>query len=141
MELLHALWNLVLATAELLVVLVWSLAPWTPLLAWVAFWLLAVNWRKLSPVLIQGGWVGVALILLVAVLVWSSIAPPAAGKHFLLGLQLDNFYGKFVYVSGLAVIALLCGTAQNAGVCAALCRFDEPAPAADDHGHDDHGHH
>ena len=42
--LLAAGWDVVI---NLLAVLI----PWTPLVAWVAFWLLAVNWEKLYPVM------------------------------------------------------------------------------------------
>lgn len=123
---------LVLALAGLTVALIQALLPWTPLLAWIAFWLLAVNWRKLYPILMRGGLVGVILTALMAILVWSSLAEPEGGFHYLLGLKVNNIYGKLVYVTGLAVIAALCGTVQLSGSCDALCRFEEPSPPEED---------
>ena len=46
------------------------------LAAWIAFWVGAVNWVRLRNILLSGGWIGVVLIALMAVLVWGSIAPP-----------------------------------------------------------------
>ena len=119
---------LVLALAGLIVALIQALLPWTPLLAWIAFWLLAVNWRKLYPILMRGGLVGVILTALMTILVWSSLAEPEGGFHYLLGLKVNNIYGKLVYVTGLAVIAALCGTVQLSGSCDAFSRFEESSP-------------
>ena len=123
------------------------LVPWIPLFAWIAFWLLAVNWLTLWPILFQrGGWIGVALIFVTTVLVWSVIAPPPDGVHHILGLNVSNMNGKLAYTTALTFIAFLCGTAQLNGVGKSLINFDEPAPAeehahhGDAHGHDDHGH-
>lgn len=129
-----AVWDL-LATLGALVL------PLLPLIAWVAFWLFAVNWTKLRRVLLDGGWVGAVLIGLVAVLAWGMIAPPAGGAHHMLGLSLSNFVGKTVYVTILFCIALLCGSVQLAGFYTP--REEEPAdeehaPAVAHHGS---GHH
>ena len=142
-ELLFAVWHVVVS---LLVFVV----PWTPLLAWIAFWLLAVNWEKLYPVLAKGGIVGVMLVGLVAVLVWGLIAPPGDGAHYLFGLKPSNFVMKTVYVTMLLTIAALCGSVQLSGACGSLvCFCDDESEgrdssgnghAADGHGHSDHGH-
>jgi hypothetical protein len=123
------------------------LLPWAPLFAWIAFWLLAVNWLTLWPILFQrGGWIGVALIFAMTVLVWSVIAPPPDGVHHILGLNVSNMTGKFAYTTALTFIAFLCGTAQLNGVCKSCINFEEPvlveehAHHGDAHGHDDHGH-
>ena len=116
--------------------------PWLPLLAWIAFWTFAVNWAKALPILRKGGMVGVILLMFVAVLVWGAMAPPAEGRHVLLGLSVSNYVGKFIYVTMLACIALLCGSAQLSGAFGRLCEFPEE-PADDDHGHghgNGHGH-
>lgn len=130
-QLFDALLHLVLSLGGLLV-------PFLPLVAWVAFWLFAVNWRKLSTVLRQGGWTGVALIGFVTILVWGLIAPPPDGAHHILGLTLSNYYGKLVYVTTLVCIMLLCGSVQLSGALDCCVTFAE-APA-DDHGHSNHGH-
>jgi hypothetical protein len=114
------------------------LLPLLPLLAWVAYWTFAVNWTRLRAVLLQGGWVGLVLLGFLAVLVWGTVAPPAAGAHLFLGLTLGNFVGKTVLVTALICIMLLCGSVQLSGACGSLCRFDEPAADADHHaGHGD----
>jgi len=135
-QLLLALWQFGIALIALVV-------PWTPLLAWVAFWLYAVNWVKLTRVLLQGGLIAVIFLGLVATLVWGVAAPPEEGVHRLLGLTVGNFTGKFVYVTALIVIMMLCGSVQLAGLCGSWASFPEPA-LEPEHGHDhhsgDHGH-
>ncbi|WP_437225776.1 hypothetical protein SH661x_004231 [Planctomicrobium sp. SH661] len=126
------------ALGGLIVALVQAILPWTPLLLWIAFWLLAVNWRKLYPVLWQGGIFGVILIALMAVMVWAAVAEPEGGSHHLAGLVVDNFAGKFVYVSGLTVIAFLCGTVQLSGACGACCNFDEELEPSVEESHAHH---
>ena len=107
MELITNLQVLLFATWNVIVSLLGLLLPWTPLIAWVAFWLLAVNWVKLRAVMIQGGWIGVVLLGLMMVLVWSVVAPPSAGTHHLFGLNVSNFVGKTVYVTALLTIMFL----------------------------------
>ncbi len=139
MQLLDSLLNLLEALVEVLAALGAMIAPWWPLIAWVAFWLLAVNWIKLRRTLLDGGWIGVVLIGLMMVLVWGIVAPPPDGAHSLLGLKVSNFVGKTMYVTGLLVIMLLCGSAQLSGAVDRYLHFVEPD--ADDHGHGhDHGH-
>jgi hypothetical protein len=116
------------------------LLPLLPLLAWVAYWTFGVNWTRLRAVLVQGGWVGLMLLGFLAVLVWGTVAPPAAGAHQFLGLTLGNFVGKTVLVTALICIMLLCGSVQLSGACGSLCRFEEPAADPDHHGtHGGHG--
>lgn len=141
-ELLHNLQALLLASWNLIVTLLGLLLPWTPLIAWVAYWLLAVNWVKLRQVMIQGGWIGVVFLGLMMVLIWGMVAPPVGGTHHLFGLNVTNFVGKTVYVTALLTIMFLCGSVQLSGACGSLAQFPEDAPE-DDHGHgghDDHGH-
>lgn len=143
MQLLDSLLNLVEALLQVLAALAAAVAPWWPLIAWVAFWLLAVNWVKLRGTLLDGGWIGVILIALMMVLVWGVVAPPAEGAHHLLGLSVSNFVGKTMYVTGLLVIMLLCGSVQLSGAVDRYLQFSEPEPEHDGHGHghgDDHAH-
>src|SRR6476469_1341972 len=85
MELLQSLLNVLSSLLTFLVEVGHTLLPWVPLFAWIAFWLLAVNWLQLWPVLFQrGGWIGVVLIFAMVVLVWSVIAPPPDGSHHIL---------------------------------------------------------
>lgn len=118
-QLLLVLWQIVISLGALIV-------PWIPLLAWIGFWLFAVNWSKLYPILRSGGYIALILVALVMILVWGSIAPPDSGSHYLLGLTLSNFAGKTVYVTSLFCIMLLCGSVQLAGCCQSCMTFQEP---------------
>lgn len=138
--LLQSVVDLLLAAWQVLIALLAVMAPWTPLVAWVAFWLLAVDWVKLRRVLVSGGWIGLVLIGLVAALAWGVAAPPADGVHRLLGLTVGNFVGKVVYVTALMVLMLICGSVQLAGGCGSWTVFPKDSPE-DDHGHDVHADH
>lgn len=123
------------------------LLPWLGLVAWLAFWLLAVNWTKFRPLLVeQGGWIGLLLMGLVWILIWGVVAPPASGSYHLFNLTLSNFVGKTVYVTSLLCVMLLAGGAQLSGMCEGWLNFppdvvDEPhAHGHESHGHDSHGH-
>ena len=129
-KLLSASWDVVISLLVLVL-------PWTPLLAWVAFWLLAVNWVKLREVMIRGGWIGVVLIGLVMVLVWSLVAPPTSGPLHRFGLSVSNYVGKTVYVTALLTIMFLCGSIQLSGACGTLAQFPEVPPDHEDDGHGD----
>jgi hypothetical protein len=131
LNLLASLWGIAVSLVELA-------APWTPLLAWIVFWLFAVNWVKLRQVMIRGGWIGVVLIGLVMVLVWGSVAPPSGQTHHIFGLTLSNYVGKTVYVTVLFCIMFLCGSVQLAGFAPACCQFPEEEPEPT-HGSPDHG--
>jgi len=119
---------------DVVVALVMVVLPWLPLLAWIAFWTLAVNWVKAFDILRRGGFVGVLLLMFVAVLVWGAVAPPVAGHHYLFGLEVGNYPGKFIYVTMLTCIALLCGSAQMNGFAKSWCRFEDESNAASHHG-------
>lgn len=124
---------------ELLVALFLVLVPWTPLAAWIIFWMFAVNWVKLRETFAKGGWVGLTLIGAIAVLVWGSISP-GAGTFDFFGLHVSNFVEKTVYVSGLYVIMFLAGALQLSGFCAECCQFEETVQIAEAHGHETHEH-
>ena len=114
-ELWESLVQLVVALWHLLLTLGAVLLPWLPLLAWIVFWLFAVNWVSLRQVLLRGGWIGLLLIGLVMILVWGVVAPPVGGAHHLFGLTLSNFVGKTVFVTILFCIMFLCGAFQLSG--------------------------
>ena len=134
-SLINVLWSLL----DVVVNLVRVILPWLPLLAWVGFWTFAVNWAKVFPILRRGGFIGILLLMFVTVIVWGAVAPPVNGKHLMLGLSVSNYAGKFIYVTMLTCIALLCGSAQLSGAFGRLGEFPEE-PAEDDHGHDGQGH-
>lgn len=134
-SLINVLWSLL----DVVVNLVRVILPWLPLLAWVGFWTFAVNWAKAFPILRRGGFIGILLLMFVAVIVWGAMAPPVNGKHLMLGLTVSNYAGKFIYVTMLTCIAFLCGSAQLSGAFGRLAEFPEE-PAEADHGHNGHGH-
>ena len=134
-SLVAVLWSLLNVVVNLCRVII----PWLPLLAWIGFWTFAVNWAKAFPILRRGGMIGVFLLMLVTVLVWGAVAPPIEGKHLMFGLSVSNYAGKFIYVTMLTCIALLCGSAQLSGAFGKLCEFPEES-AENEHGHGEHGH-
>lgn len=142
----HPLWQALAQLGgsiwELLVALLAAAAPWTPLAAWIIFWLFAVNWVKLRETFSKGAWVGLVLVGALAVLIWGSISP-GAGTFDFFGLHVSNFVEKTVYVSGLYVLMFLAGALQLSGFCANCCNFEEPVAVevhAHGDGHGDAGH-
>jgi uncharacterized membrane protein YuzA (DUF378 family) len=131
MQLFEALWNVILAVVGLAAALATTIAPWWPLIAWIAFWLLAVNWRRLYPVISSGGFIGLLLLWFTMILVWGVVSPPEGGTHHILGLHVSNFFGKMIYVTGLYVITALCGVTQLSGACDRCLRFEEDGPSAE----------
>lgn len=138
MQLLEALWNVITSVAGLVAALATTIAPWWPLIAWIAFWLLAVNWQKLYPTISSGGWIGLLLLWFTMILVWGAVAPPPDGYHHILGLHVSNFFGKMIYVTGLYVIMAICGTVQLSGACDHWLLFEEETPAHEHAGEHSH---
>lgn len=118
-EVLVAVWSFLTA-------LVMQIAPWTPLIAWIGFWLFAVNWVRLRVLMLKGGGIAVVLIGLVMILVWGSVAPQ---PHSFFGYEISNFVAKTVYVTALFSLMFLCGSVQLSGCCAQCCNFEEPEDA------------
>jgi hypothetical protein len=71
-----------------------------PLAVWIVWWLLAVNWQKLWPVLARGAWAPVVLLLLMEAVVWSRLEP-------------WRFIWQLGIAFGLAALALFCGWLQG----------------------------
>jgi hypothetical protein len=154
MNAFHALLNSISelghSLVDLLAALFSVLAPWTPLAAWVVYWMFAVNWSKVRETIAKGGWVALLLIGAVMVLVWGSVSP-GTGTFDFFGLHVSNFVEKTVYVSGLFIIMFLAGAVQLSGCCATWMPFDEPMLIAEASSHShaaggahgatgDHGH-
>ena len=122
-ELFQSLVNVFWSLLDVVVALVRVILPWLPLLAWLAYWSLAVNWAKATRILWNGGFIGVLLLMFVTVLVWGAVAPPIEGTHSLFGLTVSNYAGKFIYVTMLTCITLLCGSVQMSGTFGSLVDF------------------
>lgn len=128
LDLFNSLINVFWSLLDVVVAFARVILPWLPLLGWIAFWSLAVNWVKAYEIIFRrGAWIGILLLMFLAVLVWGSVSPPVEGHHVLFGLTVSNFVGKFMYVAMLTCIAFLCGSAQLSGTFGSLCCFDEEA--------------
>jgi hypothetical protein len=139
-DVFSSLVEVVSAVLNLVLNLVRVLIPWLPLLGWVAYWSLAVNWSRAFPVIRRGGVFGVLLLMLISVLVWGVVSPPEGGSHYFLGLTVSNFTGKFIYVTMLTCIALLCGSAQLSGTFGRFACFEDGSADAADGDHHDSAH-
>lgn len=120
---------------------------WLLLIVWLAWWLWCVNWRRVWPVLAEGAWAPVVLLIVIASLGWSQIAPrpltiPGVGT-------LPNFWWQLSAVASLAGLTLFCGWLQGVFGWAPEEQAAAPAEAHGHrhdhaHGHDHvhgHGHH
>ena len=134
-DLLQSLVNVFWSLLDVVIALVKVVVPWLPLLAWIAFWSLAVNWVRTFDILRRGGFIGVLLMMFMAVIVWGAVAPPIEGTHSLFGLTVSNYAGKFIYVTMLTCIALLCGSVQMSGTFGSLIDFSSEDKLADAHAH------
>ena len=121
------------------------LFAWSLLIAWIAWWLWGVNWKKAWPVLAQGAWVPVVLLMVVGALVWSRITPEPC--ECLRVVTIPNFWWQLGGVSTLAAIALFCGWVQGVlGWAPADIDLAPPLPGqVPTHGHEHpigtlHGH-
>lgn len=132
-ELLQSLVNVFWSLLDVIVALVRVILPWLPLLAWIAYWSFAVNWVKAFDILRRGGFIGILLLMFVAVIVWGAVAPPVEGTHSLFGLTVSNYAGKFIYVTMLTCIALLCGSVQMSGTFGSLIDFSNEEQPAETH--------
>src|SRR6266404_6351866 len=77
---------------------------WLLLIVWVAWWLLAVNWQRLWPVLARGAWAPVVMLMFMAALVWSRLAP--SDCDCLGFVTVANFWWQWGAVGSLAALAL-----------------------------------
>jgi hypothetical protein len=109
-----------------------------PYLIWCVFWLWAVNGKKAWPVLAQGGWAPVVLLMVTITLAWSRIANESYdGLGF---VTVPNFWWQLGAVSVLVALALFCGWLQGYFHMTPPDIEVEPPAVAHAHGHD-HGHH
>ncbi len=106
------------------------------LIAWIAWWLWAVNWKNTWPALRQGAWVPGVLIVIVAALVWSQISPSDLSLPG--ALLVPNFWWQLGAVTGLVLVALFCGWLQGVyGWTPAEISLEPATPV----GHHEHGGH
>jgi hypothetical protein len=105
------LWQTLGQLVTVLGQLTWQLlelaSQWLLLIIWVAWWLLAVDWRKAWPTLRAGAWAPVVLLMVIVALAWSRLEPPPAG------FAVRDFAWRLVYVAVLVAVALFCGWLQG----------------------------
>jgi hypothetical protein len=78
---------------------------------WVAWCLCCVNWKKAWPVLAEGAWVGMILVMLLASLAWAKMEP---SSYILFDtLFIPNFWWQLSCVITIALVALFCGWLQG----------------------------
>jgi hypothetical protein len=125
-------WELPDGLARVVYVLPWAL--------WCVWWLCGVNWRKAWPMLAEGGWAPVVLLMVMASLAWTAID---ARSCDCLGLAtIPNGWWQLGAVCTLAVLALLCGWLQGYFAWTPQEISVEPPPAAHDpHNGHAHAHH
>jgi hypothetical protein len=107
-----------------------------PIVAWCAWWLWCVNWKKAGPVLSEGGWMPVVLLMVMVALAWSRIS---ASSCKCLGITIGNFFWQLGAVIGLTLLALFCGWVQ--GRLEWTPEEVSFEPPAHEHGHGHHGGH
>jgi len=135
-QMLAQLWNIIVGQLEvlwLLLVLVFAVfTRWWLIILWVLWWLLGVNWKKMWPVLAMGAWLPLALVIIVAALVWSRIEPGPG--NFLGLLTIESFWWQLGNLSFLVALALFCGYLQGLlGWTPPEVDLDPPATAAHEH--------
>lgn len=109
----------------------WSLA-----LFWLAWSLWAIDWRKLGPVLSQGGAIPLVLIAVAVGIAWAGAAPSSV---LFLGVEIPNYWWQ------LGVVGLLLTGTLAAGWLQLKMGWFPPEVAlapelGDSHGHHDHHH-
>jgi hypothetical protein len=127
-ELVNLIVEIVANLGALLWVLLGWLAHWWVGVAWFVWWLWGVDWTRVWPVLARGGWVVVALLVVIAALAWSQIAPEGSPGLF----AFSNFWWHLAVVGALAALTLFCGWLQM------IFRW-EPEPTALDEAAEAHG--
>jgi hypothetical protein len=135
-EIGQTLWQLVIDLGTLGVELLALALRWGVVLGWLAWWLRGVNWKKLWPVLAQGAWLPLLLLMVLAAMTWSRLDPVAC--NCLGFMTLPNFWWQFLGVSLLIALTLMCGWLQGLfGWEPAEINLEPPVAAAHEHGHAD----
>lgn len=107
--------------------------PLVPVGLWAIWWLFAVSWKKLWPVLAHGAWAPVLLLVLISADAWSQLAPGEC--HCLSFVVLPNYWWQLGTVIALVLIALFCGWLQLFMGWAPPEYPVNPSPAGLGHGH------
>jgi hypothetical protein len=114
-QMLAQLWTIIVNQVQvlwLLLILVFGVfTRWPLIILWILWWLLAVNWKKMWPVLAIGAWLPLILVVILAAFVWSRIEP---GPGNFLGLvTIESFWWQLGNLAFLVALALFCGYLQG----------------------------
>lgn len=128
-----SLWRIFVEVAGLLQNVLYLALDHVLLIAWIAWWLFAVNWDQAWRYLAKGAWAPIALIMLITALVWSRMEPRT---YDIFGVSIANFWWQLGVVAFIAALTLICGWLQGLLRWApAEIDLNPPAPAAHHHGH------
>src|SRR4051794_21360877 len=94
LELVQTLGQLLGLLGQFIVALLALALQYALLLFWVAWALVAIDWKKLWPTLSEGAWAPFTLLGVLAALVWSQLVPAPDGY-----LGLPNFWGQLLAVA------------------------------------------
>lgn len=129
----ETLWQLVLELGKLVGQILSLGLHWSLLIAWIAWWLWAVNWNRVWPTLRQGAWAPAVLLIIISALVWSRVAPSECSC---LGFAtVPNFWWQLGAVGLLTSVTLFCGWLQG------IFHWAPAEISLDPPEHVDHGHH
>ena len=133
MDIWDSLWNLGVDLGALVAGVLALAMRWSLVIAWVVFWLWAVNWKKLWPVLAHGAWVPFVLLMVIAAIAWSRLDPTDCTC---LGfVTVPNFWWHLGGVSLLMALTFLCGWVQGLFGWEPA-ELDLQAPVITPHSHD-----
>ena len=109
-ELLDKLGSLAVSVLELVAAVLALALHWAPLMAWLAWGLLIVDWRNVWPPLRRGGWVAMVLLAAGGALAWNALSP---GPIEVAGWVREGYLGKLWVSLGVVFSAVLCGLIQR----------------------------
>jgi hypothetical protein len=109
--LIETLGRLAADFAQLAILVFGFLGQHLVVIAWFAWWLLAIKWARLWEILGRGGWVVLLLAMIAGAAAWSQIAPSDCAC---LGfVTISNFWWQLLAVTLLALETLFCGWLQG----------------------------
>jgi hypothetical protein len=94
--------QLLMVLSKILEKLIQDALGWSLVIAWLAWCLFGINWKKAWGVLAQGAWAPLVLAMLVIALAWSQMTPAA-----------PDFWWKLSQVSLVVAASFFCGWVQG----------------------------
>ncbi len=94
--------QLLLILSKILEKLIQDALGWSLVIAWLAWCLFGINWKKAWGVLAQGAWAPLVLAMVLVALAWSQMTPEA-----------PDFWWKLLQVCLVVVASFFCGWVQG----------------------------